>query len=541
MVVVGRPYNTLDEVLSQNVPSYVAECGTTVIPMSCLPFRPELVDGEFDNLFWTNGQKILSVLRQVAESEGMYAIYLSNFSCGPDSFLLNYAEAIMDGKPFLILELDEHGSAGAYQTRIEAFLDVVRADGNARKSHVSGWSSPREPDGPPDLKNRTIWIPPMHPVGNRLFAAAFRRRGYDARVLPEEDDATFSLGKKWTRGAECLPAPLTLGVFLKQMEKERAKGQGLDGRHALFLPTSDGPCRYGQYRTLDRIILDRQGLQDVLILSPGAHNAYYGLERRLREQLWDAILASDILFKMRCRVRPYEAFKGQADAALKTWTARAESRIEKGSIDWRALLTQAMRDFQRIAVPSKKRPLVGIVGEIYVRCSGYANDRVVETIEELGGEAWLAPVSEWILYTAWMERYLSRRARSGPRRSLETALKWRYLTAREHRMYRLAEPLLGSRTEPDISETIAAGRPYVPVDFEGESILTLGRAVLFARQGVDVVVNCAPFGCMHGNITSAVFDRISETIGIPVVNTFYDGMGGNSLLPTFLHGAFRKP
>jgi predicted nucleotide-binding protein (sugar kinase/HSP70/actin superfamily) len=324
------------------------------------------------------------------------------------------------------------------------------------------------------------------------------------------------------------------------MEAERAGGNGPDGKHALFLPTSDGPCRFGQYRTLDRIILDRLGLRDVMILSPGAHNAYYGLEKKLRERLWDAILAGDILFKMGCRVRPYEAAKGQADEVLEKWTALAEKRIENGSVDWGALLPRAMREFGRVPVSSGRRPLVGIVGEIYVRCNGYANNRVVGTVEQLGGEAWLAPVSEWILYTAWMERYLARRAKAGWSRGLETFLKWSYLSGKEHRMYRLVRPLLGSRTEPGVPEILEAGRAFLPVDFEGESILTLGRAVLFARQGADLVVNCAPFGCMHGNLTGAVFERISETIGIPVINSVYDGMEDNSLLPTFLREALRK-
>ncbi|HLF86072.1 MAG TPA: hypothetical protein VI584_03230, partial [Nitrospiria bacterium] len=32
-----------------------------------------------------------------------------------------------------------------------------------------------------------------------------------------------------------------------------------------------------------------------------------------------------------------------------------------------------------------------------------------------------------------------------------------------------------------------------------------------------------PFGCMHGNLTTAVFQKIEAELGVPVINIFYDG------------------
>ncbi|MBN1222138.1 MAG: hypothetical protein JXB23_02735 [Candidatus Aminicenantes bacterium] len=535
VVVVGRPYNTLDSEINQNIPYHIAECGIDVIPMACLPWDASLLTGEFENLFWSYGQRIVSALIQIARTEGLYAVFLSNFACGPDSFLLTYAETVMGNKPFLVLELDEHGSSGGYQTRIEAFLEVVKADWQSNKSSIKDWTPPREAPTVKDVKERTIWIPTMHSVGNRLFAATFKSQGYDARTLPPEDESSFSLGKRWTRGAECLPAVLTLGTFLKQMDKERESGRKPGKESALFLPTSDGPCRFGQYRTLNRIVLDCLGLNDLPILSPGAHNAYYGLDRSLRANLWESILASDILFKMRCRVLPYEATKGDTVETLEQVIGRAEELIGTSRMNWGEFLIEAMREFQKIPVDRSPRPLVGVVGEIYVRCNTYANSSIIEAIEKLGGEAWLSPLSEWILYTAWMERYLARRKKTSMREKLELALKWQFLSKKEHRFYRAVKPLLNNRKEPSIEETIRAAEQLLPTDFEGESILTLGRTILFQKDQADLVVNCSPFGCMHGNITSEIFERIREDIGIPVVTVFYDGMEDNTILSAYLH------
>jgi len=127
IVIIGRPSNTQDAMVSSGIPAKISEHGFTVIPMDMLPFEPERLGPALDNMYWNYGQKILSAVRQVADNPNLYGVYLTSFNCGPDSFLLDMAETMMADKPFLVLELDEHGSDGGYLTRVEAFLDVLRA------------------------------------------------------------------------------------------------------------------------------------------------------------------------------------------------------------------------------------------------------------------------------------------------------------------------------------------------------------------------------------------------------------------------------
>ena len=56
-------------------------------------------------------------------------------------------------------------------------------------------------------------------------------------------------------------------------------------------------------------------------------------------------------------------------------------------------------------------------------------------------------------------------------------------------------------------------------------MLTVGRAILFARQGAKMVINCAPFGCMPGTIATGIFGELQARLGIPILNQFYDGEG----------------
>ena len=64
---------------------------------------------------------------------------------------------------------------------------------------------------------------------------------------------------------------------------------------------------------------------------------------------------------------------------------------------------------------------------------------------------------------------------------------------------------------------------YIHPEFAGEAILTIGRGIMFAKQGAAMIVNIAPFGCMHGTITVSIFQEIKSEYKIPVVSQFYDG------------------
>ena len=373
---------------------------------------------------------------------------------------------------------------------------------------------------------------------NALVAAALRGEGFNAVELPIEDDTAYAEGRKWARGSECLPAPLTLGSFLKQAGNERGQGKDPSAGLAFFMPTSDGPCRFGQYCALDRIVLDRVGCRDLPILSPSSENAYYGIDQKV----FEIILLADILFKLRCRTKPREKIRGDTEETLDHWMQKAEREIEQRRIRLDAFLPEAVRAFQRIPVDASPRVLVGVVGEIYVRCHAFANRGLVETIEQQGGEAWVAPTTEWIMYTAWVERYRLKRSGMGPWQAAKLALRWRYMQRKEHTAYRLAAALLSDRLEPSIDEIVAAGRKFLPPDFEGESILTLGRAMHFKHDGVGLIVNCAPFGCMHGNITSTLFNHAADEFDVPVVNIAYDGVGNaNAIVETFMEAARSSP
>ncbi|MEN3045824.1 MAG: acyl-CoA dehydratase activase [Candidatus Hydrothermales bacterium] len=519
IVLFGRPYIIYCDSLNLLIPLKFANFGLKVIPWNFL------VRGESEisikNMYWFYGKRVIEVAEFIKDKENLFPVYLSCFSCGPDSFLLSYLEEIFKDKPFLILELDEHGGEAVFQTRLEAFYDVIREYKPSKKTFYISRETEKK-----DIYSRTIWIPSMHPEGARLFAASFRRFGLDAKALPLSNEEHLNTGKKFLRGSECLPCALTLGTFICEVKKEE------NGKHTLFMPTSSGPCRFGQYANLHKIIFEREKM-NVEILSPNSYNAYEGLPKELRKFLWTTILIFDSLLKARNRIRPYEKNKGKTDRVYFDSVDKMEKIIESGKDPYLGL-EECFNNFSKIERENVKKPLVGVVGEIYVRLDPFSNDDVIRAIERCSCEAWLSPVSEWIWYTDFTARWRAKN-NGNLKEYLITLLKNRFFRGVEEKIYEITKNVIGDRKEPEIEEIMKKVEGVIPWNFGTEAPLTIGRAIIFKEQGAKAVVNVSPFTCMPGNISQAFSHYVSSIINIPFINIFYDGQkGSNEDLEIFL-------
>ncbi|MCL5019499.1 MAG: hypothetical protein M1426_03335, partial [Patescibacteria group bacterium] len=133
-------------------------------------------------------------------------------------------------------------------------------------------------------KEWKLYLPYMcdHAV---TLAAAFRRCGIEAEPLPESTEKSSDIGRKYTNGKECYPCIVTTGDMLLKIEQS-----DFDRTHsAFFMPSAQGPCRFGQYSTLHKITLRELGYGDIPILSPGSEDSYsnFGnIDKNFRNGLW---------------------------------------------------------------------------------------------------------------------------------------------------------------------------------------------------------------------------------------------------------------
>ena len=526
MVIVGRPYNSFDPGVNLDIPKKLRDLGVLPIPMDFLPLESAAGQEGIRDMYWKYGQKILAAAHLIKDDPRLFGVYISNFGCGADSFIGHFFRNILKGKPYLQLEIDEHSADAGAITRCEAFLDSLKhARGPAEERHRRG-----------KIKGdatHTIYVPYMcdHSFA---FVAAFEACGVSARVFPESDQETLYWGRKYTSGRECYPCILTTGDMIKILKSPDCDPQQV----AFFMPSGNGPCRFGQYHRFHRLILGELGYTDVPIYAPNQDEALYQelgiLSSEFDKLGWWAIVAVDLLIKKLHEIRPYEQNPGEADRVYKECLDLACEAIRTGDGDIERVeqvLRKARERFGQIPVidPGSK-PKIGIVGEIYVRSNRFANEHVIRRIESLGGEAWLAPLVEWVHYINAMarRRSLSKKNLSNLFKLLLTEY---YQGKYEHRLERIFEGSIANLKEPKTSQVLALAKPYLDSSFEGEAILSIGKTVDFTMKGASGVVNVMPFTCMPGTVVSAILKRYrNENNNLPVLNMAYDGQEQSNIM-----------
>jgi predicted CoA-substrate-specific enzyme activase len=123
LVLAGRGYNIYDRGVNCDIPRKLRHrYGANVIPLDFLVTGRETLSQEQANMFWVSGRRILEAARVVAARPNLHMIYITNFKCGPDSYIKHFAREAA-GAPLLILQFDGHGNDAGYMTRAEAYLD----------------------------------------------------------------------------------------------------------------------------------------------------------------------------------------------------------------------------------------------------------------------------------------------------------------------------------------------------------------------------------------------------------------------------------
>lgn len=515
MIIVGRPYNSCDSGVNLEIPKKLRDLGILSIPMDFLPLESVAPSEELREMYWRYGQRILAAGKIVREDPGLHAVYITNFGCGPDSFISHFFRNLSKGKPYLQLEIDEHSADAGAITRCEAFLDSL-------KSAKTEKLLPTKKGKVKTDRTRKIYIPRMCDHSYAV-SAAFKACGVESEVIPPSDEETLYWGRKLTSGKECYPCIVTTGDMVKLVKDPKFDHE----RAAFFMPSGNGPCRFGQYHRFHRIVLDDLGFEHVPVYSPNQDETLYAdlgiMGSRFTRLAWQGIVAVDLLMKKLLETRPYEKKREQSDQVYQASLTRVcEAILNRNDLE--KVLQESIEGFNQIPVIELgSKPVIGIVGEIFVRLNQFSNEDVIRKIEQYGGEAWIAPLTEWILYVNTISK-----ARSLQKKSFSNLLKIfltdYYQKKDEHRLEKLFKDSLRHFGEPKTKSLFKKAKPYIDSSFEGETILSVGKTIDFARRGVSGIVNIMPFTCMPGTIVSTLLKRYrEENNNIPILNMAYDG------------------
>ena len=527
VVLLGRPYNSTDQHLNLGLVEKLISQNVMPIPLDMLDLSAYNIFANYRNMYWPNGQKLIAAAQMVAKNDNLHAVYLSNFRCGPDSFIWHYVTEELKGKPFLHLEIDEHSADAGMITRIEAFLDSLNGSEKNEKKVMTIFRPRPSPSSP--QKDRVLYFPYMND-GAYMISAAARSCGIPSEVLPKQTTEDLALGRKYTSSKECFPMICTTGSFLKKLMEPGADPSKL----SFFMPDHNGPCRFGQYNQFHRILFDRLGFKDAELITPSNDTSYEDVAgengQKFRINAWKGFVAADYLHKIHRETRPYELNKGDSDKLYSDSLSRLEKCIENGSGDLHKTLVRIAADFMEIKVDkSTRKPVVSVVGEIFMRDNAACNGNIAGRMEDLGVEVVVAPFSEWITYSTYRFTRDSRwkNDKKGIFKSKIQGLGQDIIASS---LLRGIEKFIDHEKDVSLHDMLNLCNKYVNQHYDGDPPIAMGTSVALAKRGVSGIAAILPFTCMPGTLVASVSDIFrKDNNNIPFINIAYDGQDSVSL------------
>lgn len=421
------------------------------------------------------------------------------------------------------------------------------------------------------LRDKTFLLPEMNRIGAHLLAGVFRSFGVNALVMKTYEG--LDLGKEFTSGKECFPCQVTTGDILLFLKKERER-QGHNFRaedYIFFMPESDGPCRFGMYNKYQRIVLDSfPELSGVKIGSLTSQDSYAlkGMiekerARDFRKAAYFSVVIGDILDRLLWRIRPYEMEPGATDEFIERSMRTLADDFESYG---------ARKDFERILdrlesvieegkslidreIPRK--PLIGIVGEIYLRTHVHSNQDIIRVLERYGAEVVNASIAEWVDYTTYdkvreakvglhlnLKQLRFDRVRYFLKQVLTYGGDLWYQHMRLDKAYARVKPLLDVAADHRVAHLDKTLKRHDLYSFElgTEACLSIAGIMEYLHKGFNGVVNVYPFTCMPSTITSSVMRPIMNRKKVPYLDAPYDGTyqpGREAAIRTFMYQAYQ--
>ncbi len=525
VMFLGRPYTVLDPEMNKSIPQIFGTSGIKGFSQDMLDLEHVAVDDIapfLEELHWNYAADIIKAARVVADTPGTYPVLLTSFKCAPDSFIRDVFQTLMEGaeKPYLILELDEHGSSVGYETRIESAVRTFRNHAAAQRSVKTG-AGRINPAKVPSLAEKILVLPNWDPLTCPLLVANLQREGLDARLL-EENPGVIKRSLHLNSG-QCLPINIMVQEFVEYM-----KNQDLDPEHTvLWMGGSEVPCNIRLYPYAIKNMLAAFGGRTARAGVYTGTIAFTDISLRAAMNGYFAFMFGGLLRRMGCRVRPYEHQPGETDQALVAGRKLLEQAF-RGERDKETAVIEMVERFAGIQTIPDRRPQVAIFGDLYVRDNPVFNQDLIALIEACGGEALTTPYTEYakMIAPAYFKKWFTEG------KFLNLLISRGLLTTMVHRekaYYRHFRKIL-QEPEPHYDrapQEILAEFAMVP-EQTGESLDNILKIYYLCRHHPDLAlfVQTSPAFCCPSLITEAMSRTIEKQTGVPMVSITYDGTGG---------------
>lgn len=523
IVLFGRSYNAFADEANMGIPKKFASRGINIIPFDCLRFEQE---SNFENMGWASGQDLVRAAQFVKKHPKLYGVYVTNFSCGPDSFLVGYFRDIMQTKPSLTLELDSHSADAGINTRVEAFLDIVerykklqikdaaitpftpatiKIDSKSNKSFFIGSDGQTLP-----LINKKIKLlfPSMGKTIAEMAASTFNGIGFNSEAVPVPDFSTLMCGRSNTSCKECLPLILVTGSLLKAVANRANDDEPI----VYFMPATSGNCRFSQYYVFLKRLIEKNQLKNVAVLTLTDDNGYAGIGPMNALKIVQGIIIADIMDDIKNTIRVLATDQKSGLAIYEQEWQKVLKCAQNSFKGLSRILKNVATNFAKIPL---KKPLadakkVMLAGEIYVRKDDFSTQEIIDRLAAKEIIALRSPIMEWLIYVDYMVKLFSEHKNTF-KEKIEFFLRTSFQQKIENKVKRiLATSGLYEHHTIDMAKILEIGSKLLPIEFTGESILVVGSFFKDIIHHVHGMISVGPFACLPTRIVESILSQESR-------------------------------
>ncbi len=526
IVLMGRWYNALAREANMSIPHKIASRGIRVIPYDFLPYETKK-----SNVYmhWGIGKTAIQVSKRVKDHPQLFATYVTNFSCGPDSFIVPYFRDEMERKPSLTLELDSHTADVGLNTRIEAAIDIIKYYRQLELKHVKETSHfvPAETvhkgtkvffkDSKGKLvdfkdPNVTFLFPVMGRFTTEGGVAALRRDGFHADMVDYPDPESLATGKSNSGCKECLPYIILVGSLMDYIKNRRRPGEKI----AYFIVGDPAPCRVEQYQVGFKKLIEKNKIEDVAIHTLSSTEGFAGMGLAPLLNVWRALVISDVLEQIYAAVLTLSKDRAKGVAIFEAEWNKIKDNLEgkeKISLNKRLKMASAQLRTIELTKTIHEAMKVTITGEMYVRNEQFCRQDIEVILADMGLVAKITPLIEWHYYVDYVqsknygnEKFsIWKRTFFAIKRSIQHSVEKEIKNCfKDHPLYEY-DPI-------NIKETIETANPLINPKLIGDIGLTIGGGLKESLHESCGVISLGPFACLQTRVAEAILKN-NMTLG----------------------------
>ncbi len=538
IVLAGRPYH-IDPEINHGIPDLVASYGLDVFTEDSLPidFEPSRPLRVVDQ--WVFHSRLYTAAEFISGRDDLELIQLFSFGCGLDAVTTDQVSEILEGagKLYTVLKIDEVSNLGAARIRIRSLIAAMKMREDKKRSAArdktpktfgasedkvyettcAAKNEAAKKTGAPESiaykrteftkdmrdKGYTILAPQISPIHLDLVRPVFTKHGYNIEMLDNATRKAIDVGLKYVNNDACYPSILTTGQLMEAV----LSGRYDTDRLALLMTQTGGCCRASNYVAFIRRALDKAGLSHIPVISLNANgmekNEGFKLSPSMVIEGLRGVVYGDILQRCLYRTRPYEKIPGSANALHDKWKKICiDSVLNGGGMSFGETCRAIVEEFDTLPIDERRRkPRVGIVGEILVKYMPLANNFLVDTLEKEGAETVVPDFLDFMAMCIYEARYRREFLGAGPMSGIISKVGVAALDAIRRPAARALKASRRFGGPLDIGKIAEYAKPYLSIGNQyGEGWFLCGEMVELLEEDVQNIVCIQPFACLPNHV-----------------------------------------